>query len=99
MSVVTTAYIYSYTPQYRAVDPNLVEVAFTQSGDVPSYEWIETFVDYYEYINATANFMTQVSDSGLRNLFSPDAKINYTTTLSQANFQLILDAANTYFNP
>jgi len=99
MAITTTIYIYSFTPKYRPVDPNLVEVAFTQSTEEPTYDRFDTYTDFYKYINSTANFQNQDTDIGLRDLFTLDSKVLYKTYLSEANFQLVLDAANTHFSP
>jgi len=99
MAITTTVYIYSFTPKYRPVDPNLVEVAFTQSAEEPTYTRWDTYTDFYEYINSTAGFMSGDTDVGLRDLFTPDSKVLYKTSLSEVDFQLVLDAANTHFSP
>jgi len=99
MSIVTTVSISEFIPKYRPVDPNLVEVVFTQSEEEPTYDRFDTYRKFYEYINSTPNFMNQDTNSSLRDLFTPDAKISYRTYLSKADFQLVLDDTNTHFNP
>jgi hypothetical protein len=99
MATVTNVYMISYTPQYRPADPNLVKVGFTQDTPETTEVMSETFTSFFQYINDTPNFMNLNTCKGLRDLFKTDATIDYSTELSEVDFQTILTDTNTHFNP